>query len=83
MLVGGCACRRSISVRCGECSSRARCERGVDVKVIAQWQGHRNGGKLILDTYSQVRPEHSERMAALMNDHEPQNIVSMLKAAEA
>ena len=25
-------------------------ERGVDVKVIAAWQGHRNGGKLILDT---------------------------------
>jgi integrase len=29
-------------------------ERGVDVKVIAQWQGHRDGGKLILDTYSHV-----------------------------
>jgi integrase len=25
-------------------------ERGVDVKVIAQWQGHQDGGKLILDT---------------------------------
>ena len=46
-------------------------ERGVDVKVIAQWQGHRDGGKLILDTYSHVRPEHSERMAALMIDGEP------------
>src|SRR5260370_24222070 len=31
-------------------------ERGVDVKVIAEWQGHRDGGKLILDTYSHVRP---------------------------
>jgi integrase len=41
-------------------------ERGVDVKVIAQWQGHHDGGKLILDTYSHVRPAHSERMAALM-----------------
>ena len=27
-------------------------ERGVDVKVIAEWQGHKDGGKLILDTYS-------------------------------
>ena len=27
-------------------------ERGVDVKVIAQWQGHADGGKLILDTYA-------------------------------
>ena len=41
-------------------------ERGVDVKVIAQWQGHRDGGKLILDTYSHVRPAHSDAMAKLL-----------------
>jgi len=41
-------------------------ERGVDVKVVAEWQGHRDGGKLILDTYSHVRAAHSERMAELM-----------------
>jgi len=41
-------------------------ELGVDVKVIAEWQGHRDGGKLILDTYSHVRAPHSERMAKLM-----------------
>ena len=41
-------------------------ERGVDVKVIAEWQGHRDGGKLILDTYSHVVPKHSARMAKLM-----------------
>jgi hypothetical protein len=29
-------------------------ERGVDVKVIAEWQGHKDGGKLILDAYSHV-----------------------------
>jgi hypothetical protein len=29
-------------------------ERGVDVKVIAEWQGYKDGGKLILDTYSAV-----------------------------
>ena len=46
-------------------------ERGVDVKVIAQWQGHRDGGKLILDTYSHVNPVHSQRMALLMIDVEP------------
>jgi integrase len=34
-------------------------ERGVDVKVIASWQGHRDGGALILRTYSHVRPEHA------------------------
>lgn len=41
-----------------------RCiEKGIDVKVIAQWQGHQNGGKLILGTYSHVRNVHSEEMA--------------------
>lgn len=41
-------------------------ERGVDVKVIASWQGHRDGGKLILDTYSHVRPAHADAMALKM-----------------
>jgi integrase len=48
-------------------------ERGVDVKVIAQWQGHRDGGKLILETYSHVNPVHSRRMAALMTTDEAEN----------
>jgi integrase len=52
-------------------------ERGVDVKVIAQWQGHRDGGKLILDTYSHVNPVHSNRMAALLTSEEPKNVVPM------
>jgi integrase len=52
-------------------------EKGVDVKVIAEWQGHRDGGKLILQTYSHVRPEHSNRMAQLMSDSEPANVVPM------
>jgi integrase len=45
-------------------------EHGVDVKVIAEWQGHRDGGKLILDTYSHVAPKHSARMAKLMSEEE-------------
>ena len=44
-------------------------ERGVDIKVIAEWQGHRDGSKLILATYSHVRPEHSNRMAAFNDDY--------------
>ena len=41
-----------------------RCiELGLDVKVIADWQGHRDGGKLILGTYSHVRNTHAEEMA--------------------
>ena len=49
-------------------------ERGVDVKVIAEWQGHRDGGRLILQSYSHVRRPHSQRMAQLMTDTEPVNV---------
>ena len=52
-------------------------EKGIDVKVIAQWQGHKDGGKLILDTYSHVNPIHSHRMAKLMTNDVPENIVSI------
>jgi integrase len=52
-------------------------ERGVDVKVIAEWQGHRDGGKLILDTYSHVNRVHSQRMAQLMTDVEGENVISI------
>ena len=57
-------------------------ERGVDVKVIAEWQGHKDGGTLILRTYSHVNPIHSQRMAALMTAGEPENVVPMTKAEE-
>ena len=57
-------------------------ERGVDVKVIAEWQGHKDGGKLILDTYSHVNRVHSQRMAALMTAGEPENVVPMPKTEE-
>jgi integrase len=53
-------------------------ERGVDVKVISQWQGHRDGGKLILETYSHVNPVHSRRMAVLMTDDEPEIVVPIM-----
>jgi integrase len=58
-----------------------RClEKGVDVKVIAQWQGHVDGGQLILKVYSHVRPIHSQRMAALMTLDEPENVIPMPEA---
>jgi integrase len=56
-------------------------EKGIDVKVIAQWQGHRDSGVLILKTYSHVRPEHSQRMAALLTDGEPENVVPITASA--
>ena len=33
---------------------------GVDVKLIAKWQGHQDGGKLILDTYTEVFGSNDE-----------------------
>lgn len=41
-------------------------EKGIDVQVIASWQGHRDGGKLILQTYSHVRQVHADEMAKLL-----------------
>ncbi len=58
-------------------------ELGIDVKVIADWQGHRDGGKLILDTYSHVRPEHSNRMAALMTETQPENVIPLKREETA
>jgi integrase len=55
-------------------------EKGIDVKVIAEWQGHRDGGKLILQTYSHVRPEHSHLMAQRMTIEQPENVIPLQKA---
>jgi Site-specific recombinase XerD len=52
-------------------------EKGIDVKVISEWQGHKDGGKLILDTYSHVNPVHSQRMARLMATDEAENVVHL------
>ena len=43
-------------------------ERGIDPKVIAGWQGRQDGGRLIISTYSHLRPAHSDSMAKLMNE---------------
>jgi integrase len=51
-------------------------EKGIDVKVIAEFQGHRDGGRLILATYSHVNRPHSQRMAQLLTNDEPSNVVS-------
>jgi integrase len=56
-------------------------EKGVDVKVIADWQGHEDGGKLILATYSHVNAVHSQRMAQLMSDAEVGNLIQMPQMA--
>jgi integrase len=56
-------------------------ELGVDIKTIAQWQGHKDGGKLILGTYSHVNPVHSKQMARLMCDESrAEKIISIARA---
>lgn len=61
-----------------------RCiEKGIDVKVIAQFQGHKDGGKLILDTYSHVRPEHAHRMAQLLTTEQPENVIPLTQEASS
>lgn len=53
--------------------------RGVDVQTVSRWQGHADGGALLLRTYAHVLSrEHSQRMANLMGD-EPANVVPMSK----
>jgi integrase len=52
-------------------------EKGIDVKVIAEFQGHKDGGKLILDTYSHVRQPHAHRMAQLLTTDQPGNVIPL------
>jgi integrase len=42
-----------------------RCiESGVDIPTIAKWVGHKDGGALLMKTYSHLLQEHSKAMAA-------------------
>jgi len=41
-------------------------ERGIDAQTIANWQGHTDGGVLILKTYGKVTSKHQRNMAELM-----------------
>jgi integrase len=55
-----------------------RClELGIDVQTIARLQGHKDGGKLILDTYGFVSDAHSQRMAQLLTTAQPENIIPL------
>ncbi|MBK1875592.1 tyrosine-type recombinase/integrase [Pelagicoccus mobilis] len=41
-------------------------EKSIDFKVIAEWVGHNDGGKLVSETYGHLRNSHSREMARLM-----------------
>jgi integrase len=39
-------------------------ESGVDIPTVAKWLGHKDGGRLLLKTYSHIRDKHSLDSAA-------------------
>jgi integrase len=60
-----------------------RClERGIDVQTVSRWQGHRDGGKLILSTYAHINRPHSDRMAALLTTEQPENVIPITAQAQ-
>jgi integrase len=56
---------------------------GIDAPTVAGWQGHRDGGALLLKTYqAEVNLSHSLKMAAMLGP-KPDNVVEMPKAETA
>lgn len=50
---------------------------GIDAPTVASWQGHRDGGALVLKTYqAEMGMAHSLRMAAMLGP-KPENVVEM------
>ncbi len=43
--------------------SRCLHDLGIDVQTIAAWQGHKDGGQLILRTYARANQKHQKAMA--------------------
>lgn len=67
------ACKRLNVPRFGHRSIRRMfitraLQKGIDVQTVASWQGHRDGGKLILSTYSHVTQEHADLMAQRLSE---------------
>jgi integrase len=42
-------------------------ESGVDIPTVAKWLGHKDGGALLMKTYSHLLQEHSRAMAAKLS----------------
>ena len=42
-------------------------ESGVDVPTVAKWMGHKDGGALLMRTYTHLRDEHSQELAKKVN----------------
>ena len=58
-------------------------ELGIDAQTIASWQGHKDGGQLILRVYARVSEEHTRKMASLMATPSPTGNVIPIGSAVA
>ena len=59
-------------------------ENGVDVKTIALWQGHQDGGKLIMNTYTEIfRSNNAAYMAEQIAKADGTNIIPFVAAKAA
>lgn len=48
---------------------------GIDVQTIASWQGHKDGGQLILRTYARLNHKHQREMAKrLVSPEDPAEV---------
>ena len=55
---------------------------GIDAPTVAGWQGHRDGGALLLRTYqAEVNLSHSLKMAAMLAP-KPENVVMIKNVME-
>jgi integrase len=61
-----------------------RCLRtGIDAPTVGAWQGHKDGGKLVLSVYqAEINSTHSQRMAAMLAP-KPANVVELPKQGTA
>ncbi len=60
-------------------------ESGVDIPTVARWMGHKDGGALLMKTYTHLLDDHAKRMATKVSfGKKPEdNILPMPKEASA
>ena len=42
-------------------------ESGVNIPTVAKWMGHKDGGALLMRTYTHIRDEYSQELAKKVN----------------
>jgi integrase len=57
-------------------------ESGIDIPTVSKWLGHKDGGKLALDTYGHLRNEHSQAQAKRVNFSAPTPADNVIQLTE-